>query len=114
MPEDQAMNEDQAMSEDEAINELQALDAIAAERGMVLAFRVCQDEAGFEPVFMSIHSANPGEENETAMIAFADEDGLPLGRYVIPRDRLDDALAQVQDVEEDDEPAVVPVEWAEG
>ena len=108
------MHEDQAMNEDQAINELQELDAIAAERGMVLAFRVCQDEAGFEPVFMSVHSANPGEDNETAMIAIADEDGLPLGRYVIPRSRLDDALAEAQDVEAEDEPAVVPVEWAEG
>jgi len=103
------------MPDEEALNQLQALQAIAEERGLVLAFRVCEDVGGFEPVFMSVDAANTGEDNEVAMIAIADEDGLPMGRYVIPRAHLDLALAHARDVEEDDaEPAVVPAEWAEG
>jgi hypothetical protein len=98
---------------DEPLAHFQALDAIAAEQDMVLGFRVCEESQEFEPVFMRILAANSGEEHETALISIGDERGLPLGRYVVSRRRLEAALEDARDVTEDDgdTPSVVPGEW---
>ena len=90
------------MREDEAMSRLRALDAIASEAGAVLAFRVCEESADLEPVFLRISRANSGEENEAALIAIDDQRGLSLGRYVLSRDRLDRALEWAPDVDKDD------------
>jgi hypothetical protein len=64
-------------------------------------------------VFMHVARANPGSEQEAALVALSDVNGLSLGRYVVSRDRLDDALGRAEDVvSEDSDPAVVPAEWA--
>jgi hypothetical protein len=100
------------MPEDKAVTELQALDAIASERGAVLAFRVCEDSVDLEPVFLAISRGNAGDENEVALIALDDQNGLSLGRYVVSRERLETALDRAEDVLDDDaEPAVVPADW---
>jgi hypothetical protein len=100
------------MPEDNTLSELQALDAVAAEKGMVLAFRVCDESGDLEPVYLSIHSAEAGGENEAALIAIGDARGMSLGRYVIPRSRLQAALAEAEDVENiDAEPTAVPLDW---
>jgi hypothetical protein len=100
------------LPDDEPLAHFQALDAIAAERDMVLGFRVCEESQEFEPVFMRIMRANGGEEHETALISIGDERGLPLGRYVVSRRRLEAALNEATDVSEDEpEPSVVPGEW---
>jgi hypothetical protein len=104
------------MPENEAVNQLQALDAIASEQDAVLAFRVCEETAEFEPVFVRVFRANADEENETALIAISDERGLSLGRYIVPRGRLDKALegAEVLDDDgtaEESEVTVVPLDW---
>jgi hypothetical protein len=98
--------------DDEPLAHFQALDAIASEQDMVLAFRVCEESQEFEPVFLRIMAANSGEEHETALISIGDERGLPLGRYVISRRRLEAALETANDVTDDDpEPSVVPSDW---
>jgi hypothetical protein len=100
------------MPENAALKRLRTLDAVAAEQGAVLAFRLCEASTDLEPVFVRISCANPGEENETALIAIDDQAGLSLGRYVINRDGLDAALERVEDVDADDaEPAAVPLDW---
>jgi hypothetical protein len=104
------------MPENEAVNQLQALDAIASEQDAVLAFRVCEETTEFEPVFVRVFRANADEDNETALIAISDERGLSLGRYIVPRDRLDRALARAEVLDDDgaDEEAemtVVPLDW---
>jgi len=100
------------MPEDDTLSELQALDAVASEKGMVLAFRVCEESDELEPVYLSILSAGSGGESEAALLAFGDSRGMSLGRYVIPRDRLQAALDAAEDVDAADaEPARVPVEW---
>ena len=100
------------MSEDRTLDELQALDAVATEQGAVLGFRVCEDSDEVEPVLVRVHAANPGAPNETALVAITDRCGMSLGRYVIPRERLDRAMAGAVDVDgEAAEPAVVPSEW---
>jgi hypothetical protein len=76
---------------------LQGMDAVAAERGMVLAFRVCEETDEYEPVFMKFRRAKVGEPGETAMVAISDRNGLSLGRYVLPSARLDAALADARD-----------------
>jgi hypothetical protein len=99
-------------AEDEPLAHFQALDAIAGEQDMLLAFRVCEESQEFEPVFMRIMSANAGEDHETALISIGDERGLPLGRYVVSRRRLDAALDNATDVSADEpEPSVVPGDW---
>lgn len=90
------------MDEGNGIHELQALDAVAAEHGAALAFRICEDGEGFEPVFMRVHRANAETEDERALISFADRDGLPLGRYVVPSARLDALLAEGEPIADDE------------
>jgi hypothetical protein len=102
------------LAEPEPVGRLQALDAIAGEADAVLAFRVADGSQELEPVFMRLFGANPGEPHETALISIEDQDGLSLGRYVVSRSRLDAALARIEDVEHEDEPTVVPAEWAGG
>jgi hypothetical protein len=99
------------MSEDRALTDLQSLDAVAAEKDGVLAFRVCEDSDEFEPVFMRFLAANPGASNETALISIDDRLGMSLGRFIVPRGRLDQALARAEDVDGDDGPSVAPAEW---
>lgn len=100
------------MSDEQTLDELRALDAVAAEQGAVLAFRVCEDSDELEPVLIQIHAANPGAPQEAALVAIEDRAGMSLGRYVIPRERLNRALAQADDVDAAGEaPAVVPSEW---
>jgi hypothetical protein len=104
------------MPEDEAVNRLQALHAIAAEQDAVLAFRVCEETAEFEPVFVRVFRANAEEDNEAALIAISDERGLSLGRYIVPRARLDRALERAEvldddETAEDTEVTMVPLDW---
>ena len=104
------------MPENEAVNQLQALDAIASEQDAVLAFRVCEETAEFEPVFVRVFRANADEENETALIAISDERGFSLGRYIVPRARLDKALEDAEVLDDDEtaegsEVTVVPLDW---
>lgn len=100
------------MPEENALNELQNLDAIASERGAVLAFRVCEDSVDLEPIFLGISAGNAGEENEVALIAIDDQNGLSLGRYVVSMQRLEAALDWAEDVLDDEaEPATVPADW---
>jgi hypothetical protein len=104
------------MPEDEAVDQLHALDAFAAEQDAVLAFRVDEETGDFEAVFLRLFRANAGAENETALLAITDERGLSLGRYIVPRGRLDRALEDaetIDDQEPGDEPelTVVPLDW---
>jgi hypothetical protein len=104
------------MPEDEAVNQLQALDAIASEQDAVLAFRVCEETAEFEPVFVRVFRANAEEDNEAALIAISDERGLSLGRYIVPRARLDRALERAEVLDDDEsaedtEVTMVPLDW---
>ncbi|HEX2466822.1 MAG TPA: hypothetical protein VHJ54_01325 [Solirubrobacterales bacterium] len=106
------------MPEDEALDQIQALDAIAAEEDAVLAFRVCEETGDFEPVFLRLFRANAEADNETALVAISDTRGLSLGRYIVPRDRLDRALEQAEAIDAepgDGEPelGVVPHDWEE-
>jgi hypothetical protein len=101
------------MADDPAVTELEALAAIAAENGAVLAFRAGEEATELEPVFVHVMSANHGDDNEVALIAIDDRNGLNLGRYVISRGQLDGALAAADDVDETDaEPTVVPADWS--
>jgi hypothetical protein len=98
--------------EENALNALRNLDAIASERGAVLAFRVGEGGVDLEPVFLAISSGNAGEENEVALVAIDDQNGLPLGRYVVSMERLEAALDRAEDVLDDEtEPATVPADW---
>ena len=100
------------MHHDEGIDRLEALEAIAAEQDLVLAFRMCEDSDELEPVFMRVFQATGDSDPQTTLLAIADERGLPLGRYVVSRRRLDDALARAGEAtSEDVAPAVVPLEW---
>jgi|Tabmets5t2r1_1033131.scaffolds.fasta_scaffold179122_1 hypothetical protein len=104
------------MPENEAVNQLQALDAIASEQDAVLAFRVCEETAEFEPVFVRVFRANADEENETALIAISDDRGMSLGRYIVPRGRLDRALERAEVLDDDGSAddadlTVVPADW---
>jgi hypothetical protein len=103
------------MPDDKAVDQLHALDAIASEQDAVLAFRICEETGDFEPVFLRLFSANVGEENETALVAITDDRGMSLGRYIVPRGRLDRALEDAEEIDEDpgDEPevTVVPLDW---
>lgn len=71
--------------------------AIALERGMVLAFRACDESDDFEPVFMRVGPAGIGGEDEVTLIALSDANGMSLGRYLIPRSKLDAALTESAD-----------------
>jgi hypothetical protein len=104
------------MPENEAVNQLQALDAIASEQDAVLAFRVCEETAEFEPVFVRVFRANADEENEAALIAISDDRGMSLGRYIVPRGRLDRALERAEVLDDDGSAddadlTVVPADW---
>jgi hypothetical protein len=77
--------------------DLQEMDAIAAERGMVLAFRACDESDDFEPVFMRVGPAGIGGEDEVTLVAISDANGMSLGRYLIPRSKLDAALTESED-----------------
>jgi hypothetical protein len=81
----------------EPMEDLQAMDAIASERGLVLAFRVCEETGEYEPVFLGVERAGIGEREETAMLALTDRNGMSLGRYVMSRRRLDAAIEDAQD-----------------
>ena len=78
---------------EDSVSELQALDAVAAEHGAVLAFRLCEEADGAEPVFARIEHADAGAEGGAMLISLTDRNGLSLGRYVMPRGRLEAALA---------------------
>ena len=100
------------MHPDDALDRLEALEAIASERDLTLAFRACEESDGLEPVFIQILRANAGTEQEALLVAIADEQGLPLGRYVVNRATLTAALERADDIgAEASEPATVPVEW---
>jgi hypothetical protein len=89
----------------DSTRDLQELDAIASERGMILAFRACDESEEYEPVFLHVERAGVGEADEAAMIAITDGNGMSLGCYVISRRKLDAALAESQDVLEADHPS---------
>ena len=78
---------------EDSINELQALDAVAGEHGALLAFRLCEDGDGAEPVFARVEQSEPGAAAGTVLIALTDRSGFSLGSYVMPRARLVSALA---------------------
>lgn len=77
--------------------ELQEMDAIASERGLLLAFRACDESGEFEPVFMRVGGAGIGGDDEVAAIAITDANGMSLGRYLVPLAKLDAALAKSED-----------------
>lgn len=77
--------------EDDALSQMQELDAVAAEHGGLLAFRI-EDANGLEPVFVRVELAEESDEAGAAMIAISDRDGLPLGHYVLPAAKLRAAL----------------------
>jgi hypothetical protein len=77
------------------IRDLQEMDAVAGERGMVLAFRACENNEEYEPVFLRFEPADP--ESEAAMFAITDRYGMSLGRYIVPRNKLDAAIAESRD-----------------
>jgi hypothetical protein len=79
------------------MRDLQELDAVASERGMVMAFRACEETDEFEPVFLSVERTPVGTDEEIALIAITDRNGMSLGRYVVGRSKLDAALADPQD-----------------
>jgi hypothetical protein len=100
------------MPEDHAVEQLRTLDAVAAEQDMLMAFRVCEESEELEPVFMRVFRANGESEKEAVLLAICDQDGLPLGRYVIPSRRLEAALDDAEYLgEEMPAPTVVPAEW---
>lgn len=94
--------------ESTGVSELQALDALAGEQGAVLAFRACEDSGDVEPVFMRIGAVDPERPSDAVVIEIQDRRGLSLGRYAIPRSRLNAALDQVS---MPGEPALVPTDW---
>ena len=101
------------MCEYEAADQLRGLEAVASERGMLLAFRVCEEADELEPVFVRAMCTNSGSEREASLLAITDARGMSLGRSVIPRAQLERALAHAPDIDaDDDEPAVVPVDWS--
>ena len=79
------------------MRDLQELDTVASERGMVMAFRACEESEEFEPVFLSVERTPVGDDEEVALIAITDRNGMSLGRYVVGRSKLDAALADPQD-----------------
>ena len=99
---------------EDPLSHLQALDAIASEQNAVLAFRVCEESGELEPVFLRVFSANAGDASEAALISIDDQQGMSLGRYVVPRDRLDAALDGADTIEEGEDPVpeTVPLDWA--
>lgn len=100
------------LATENTLNQLQALDAVAAENGMILAFRVCEESGELEPVFMHVLRAEGDGSDDAALIAISDKHGLLLDRYVVARGRLADALDQAEDVEDEGaEPTVVPPDW---
>lgn len=76
---------------EDALSQMQELDAVAAEHGGLLAFRI-EDADGLEPVFIRVELAEESDEAGAAMIAISDRDGLPLGHYVLPAAKLRAAL----------------------
>jgi hypothetical protein len=95
-----------------ALNELQELDAVAAERGLVLGFRVCENGEDLEPVFFRFFKTRTDDGHETALISIDDDQGFQLGRYILPRERIDAALDQAEDLSEDPfRQTVLPADW---
>ena len=78
---------------EDAFNQMQELDVAANERGALLAFRFCVDGDEVEPVFVQVETVGIDEGNGAAMLAITDGRGMSLGRYVLPRHRLEAALA---------------------
>jgi hypothetical protein len=67
-------------------------------------------------VLLRLFRANAGAENETALLAITDDRGMSLGRYIVPRGRLDRALEDAESLDDhgpSDEPevTVVPLDW---
>jgi hypothetical protein len=63
-----------------------------------------------------VFRANADEENETALIAISDDRGMSLGRYIVPRGRLDRALERAEVLDDDGSAddadlTVVPADW---
>lgn len=94
------------------MRDLQRLDAVAKERGALLAFRLCEDLDEVEPVFAEIRQAAAGAEAGAVLVSLSDRSGLSLGRYVVSRAGLEAALRDAGDAE-DSEPTLVPAEWQE-
>ena len=95
-----------------ALNELQQLDAVALEQGMVLGFRVCENGEDMEPVFFRFFKTRAEDGSETALISVDDENGLQLGRYIVPRERIDTALDEAEDLSENPfRQTVLPADW---
>lgn len=78
---------------EDAFNQMQELDAAASERGALLAFRFCVDGDEVEPVFVQVETGGIDDGNGAAMLAITDGRGMSLGRYVLPRHKLEAALA---------------------
>lgn len=76
---------------EDAVSQMEELDAVAAEHGGLLAFRI-EDAEGLEPVFVRVELAEESDEAGAALLAISDRDGLPLGHYVLPAARLRAAL----------------------
>jgi hypothetical protein len=90
---------------------LQALDAVAAERDMVLAFRLCEDSDEVEPVFARVEQADVGSGAGAVLFSLSDRAGFSLGRYVVSRARLEAALVAAGDTDGAAEPTLVPSDW---
>jgi hypothetical protein len=92
------------------MHDLQTLDAVARERNMLLAFRLCEDSDEVEPVFAEVRQADVGTGAGAVLFALSDRAGFSLGRYVVSRERLEAALCEAGGTEEA-EPTLVPAEW---
>ena len=93
-----------------AAHDLQTLGAVAKERNMLLAFRLCEDSDEVEPVFAEVRQADVGTGAGAVLVALSDRAGFSLGRYVVSREHLEAALVNAAGTE-DAEPTLVPAEW---
>lgn len=94
----------------EPVNDLQTLGAMAAERDMVLAFRLCEDSDEVEPVFARVEHAPVGDGAGAVLFALSDRAGFSLGRYIVSRQALEAALDRADGAGEA-EPTLVPADW---
>ena len=78
---------------EDAFNQMQDLDVAASERGALLAFRFCVEGDEVEPVFVEVETVGVEDGNGAATLAITDCRGMSLGRYVLPRHKLQAALA---------------------
>jgi hypothetical protein len=79
----------------ETLGQIKDLDAVASESGGVLAFRLCDGGDELEPVFARFRQ-EPGDAagGGAAMISLSDRNGLSLGTYVLPMQKLRAALSE--------------------